>query len=91
MHTFITVVRVILLIVAAGAILLSLVFAVLAVNAIPDDGELASRLIATFLPLSSRESDYVGRGWHYRQAQWYCTLIFILCMLAWAFLGSFDA
>lgn len=91
MHTFVVIVRGILLLVAAGAAVLHLISGLRAVNSFADSGELSGRLIATFLPLSSRETDYVGRGWYYRRVQLVCAVVFVSSLIIWGFLGSLGA
>ena len=90
MHTLVVVVRIILLGMAACAGLLHVVFGVRAVNSARPTGALARRLIATFLPLRSRESDYVERGWYYHKAQNTCRLVFAASLFAWVFIGAFG-
>jgi hypothetical protein len=52
------------------------------------DGDAAGRLIATFLPLSSKADDYVGRGWQYRIVQWLCMPCFLVAIFVWGLSGS---
>ena len=91
MHTFVVIVRALCLVIATCAALLNVISGIRAANSIPDSGELSGRLIATFLPLSSRETDYVGRGWHYRRVQVVSAVVFVLSMIVWGFLGSFGS
>lgn len=46
------------------------------------------RATASLFPVSSRESDYVGRGWLYRKVQWACLGLFPLCMFVWGLTGQ---
>ena len=90
MTTVLMILRLSLLILACVCAVLTVLFSILAANGVDESGEFAGRLIATFLPLSSKPSDYKARGWFFRKAQWTSTAVFVLAMIAWGFVGSFG-
>lgn len=69
--------------VAVLSAMLFVTFALAALGLINPNLKSPQQMAAISFPWSSRRSDYVGRGWQYRKAQWVCLAICLLATIVW--------